>query len=178
MLLEENKSLAPLTTFGIGGPARWFVKASSEDEVAEAAEWAKARGTTAVCAWRRKQSARLRCRVRWACAACGLARNRRKWTSRPDELSCCSGRRLGQLRGARRERTTARGSNVWRGFREPWAEHRCKMWAPTGKKSLPSSNACAPSTSTRAPSLSSPPRSAALRIAAAGSTPRIAGAIL
>ncbi len=46
MLLEENKSLAPLTTFGIGGPARWFVKASSEDEVAEAAEWAKARGTT------------------------------------------------------------------------------------------------------------------------------------
>lgn len=44
MLLEENKSLALLTTFGIGGPARWFVKAFSEDEVVEATAWTKARG--------------------------------------------------------------------------------------------------------------------------------------
>jgi UDP-N-acetylmuramate dehydrogenase len=44
MLLEENKPLAPLTTFGIGGPARWFAEAVSEDEIAEAAAWARARG--------------------------------------------------------------------------------------------------------------------------------------
>lgn len=43
MRLEENKPLAPLTTFGIGGPARWLVKAVSEDEVAEATTWAKER---------------------------------------------------------------------------------------------------------------------------------------
>jgi UDP-N-acetylmuramate dehydrogenase len=41
MLIEENKPLAPFTTFGIGGPARWFVEAASEEEIAEAAAWAK-----------------------------------------------------------------------------------------------------------------------------------------
>ncbi|MGA2806787.1 MAG: UDP-N-acetylmuramate dehydrogenase [Terracidiphilus sp.] len=40
MLIEENKPLAPFTTFGIGGPARWFVEAESEGDVAEAAAWA------------------------------------------------------------------------------------------------------------------------------------------
>jgi UDP-N-acetylmuramate dehydrogenase len=42
MLLEENKPLAPFTTLGIGGPARWFVEAHSEEDVAEAAAWARA----------------------------------------------------------------------------------------------------------------------------------------
>ena len=40
MLIEENKLLAPFTTFGIGGPARWFVEAASEEEIAEATAWA------------------------------------------------------------------------------------------------------------------------------------------
>ena len=44
MQLEENKPLAPFTTFGIGGAARWFVRAQSEDEIIEAAEWAHSRG--------------------------------------------------------------------------------------------------------------------------------------
>lgn len=44
MLLEENKLLAPFTTFAIGGPARWFVQAAAEDEIAEAADWARRRG--------------------------------------------------------------------------------------------------------------------------------------
>ncbi len=44
MLIEENKALAPLTTFGIGGPARWFAEAASEDDIVEAAAWARARG--------------------------------------------------------------------------------------------------------------------------------------
>ncbi|MGA3011071.1 MAG: UDP-N-acetylmuramate dehydrogenase [Terracidiphilus sp.] len=40
MLIEENKPLAPFTTFGIGGPARWFIETASEEEIAEAAAWA------------------------------------------------------------------------------------------------------------------------------------------
>jgi UDP-N-acetylmuramate dehydrogenase len=44
MLMEENKPLAPFTTFGIGGPARWFVEAASEDEIVEATAWARQRG--------------------------------------------------------------------------------------------------------------------------------------
>jgi UDP-N-acetylmuramate dehydrogenase len=40
MLIEENKPLAPFTTFGIGGPSRWFIEATSEEEIIEAAAWA------------------------------------------------------------------------------------------------------------------------------------------
>jgi UDP-N-acetylmuramate dehydrogenase len=43
MLIEENKPLAPYTTFDIGGPARFFCEAASEAEIAEAAAWAEAR---------------------------------------------------------------------------------------------------------------------------------------
>jgi UDP-N-acetylmuramate dehydrogenase len=43
MLIEENRPLAPFTTFGIGGPARWFAQAASEDEIVEAADWARER---------------------------------------------------------------------------------------------------------------------------------------
>ncbi|MGA9586881.1 MAG: UDP-N-acetylmuramate dehydrogenase [Terracidiphilus sp.] len=43
MRVEENKPLAPLTTLGIGGPARWFVDARSEEDIAEAATWASAK---------------------------------------------------------------------------------------------------------------------------------------
>jgi UDP-N-acetylmuramate dehydrogenase len=41
---QENKPLAPFTTFGIGGPARWFVQAASEDEIAESTAWARQSG--------------------------------------------------------------------------------------------------------------------------------------
>jgi len=41
--IEENKPLAPFTTFGIGGPARWFVGAQDEDDVLGAAAWAQER---------------------------------------------------------------------------------------------------------------------------------------
>jgi UDP-N-acetylmuramate dehydrogenase len=44
MQVEENKPLAPFTTLGVGGPARWFVEAASEDEIVEATDWARARG--------------------------------------------------------------------------------------------------------------------------------------
>ena len=41
MRIEENKPLAPLTTLGIGGPARWFIDAQNEEAIAEAAAWAR-----------------------------------------------------------------------------------------------------------------------------------------
>ena len=40
MNLQENVSLAPLTTIGIGGPPRFFFRATSVDEVREALAWA------------------------------------------------------------------------------------------------------------------------------------------
>ncbi len=43
MLIEENQPLARFTTFGVGGPARWFVQAASEDEIVAAAAWAQER---------------------------------------------------------------------------------------------------------------------------------------
>jgi UDP-N-acetylmuramate dehydrogenase len=44
MFLEENKLLAPLTTFKIGGPARYFVAIKSMNNTKEAIEFAKKNG--------------------------------------------------------------------------------------------------------------------------------------
>jgi UDP-N-acetylmuramate dehydrogenase len=44
VIIQENVPLAPLTTFQVGGPARSFVKARSEDEVRGAVEHAHGRG--------------------------------------------------------------------------------------------------------------------------------------
>jgi UDP-N-acetylmuramate dehydrogenase len=41
--IQEHVPLAPWTTFGIGGPARYFIEASSEDMVVEALAFAKER---------------------------------------------------------------------------------------------------------------------------------------
>lgn len=41
MQLQENISLAPLTTFHIGGPARWYAAATTEDEIVEAVAFAR-----------------------------------------------------------------------------------------------------------------------------------------
>jgi UDP-N-acetylmuramate dehydrogenase len=43
MQLRENVPLAPLTTLGVGGPARYFVAASTTDEVREAVAWSQQR---------------------------------------------------------------------------------------------------------------------------------------
>src|ERR1700689_1961918 len=43
MLLQENIPLAPLTTFRIGGPARFFVEAKSAVEVQEAVAFAQSK---------------------------------------------------------------------------------------------------------------------------------------
>ena len=42
--VRERVSLAPLTTLGVGGEARWFVAASDEATVIAAHAWARARG--------------------------------------------------------------------------------------------------------------------------------------
>ncbi|HET8772339.1 MAG TPA: UDP-N-acetylmuramate dehydrogenase [Thermoanaerobaculia bacterium] len=44
MQVQENVALAPLTTIGIGGPARFFFRATTVDEVREALAWAQERG--------------------------------------------------------------------------------------------------------------------------------------
>jgi len=42
--LQENVPLAPFTTLGIGGPARYFIRARSESTVAESANLARSKG--------------------------------------------------------------------------------------------------------------------------------------
>ncbi len=41
MQFQQNVPLAPLTTLGVGGPSRWFVAVSGEDELRQAVEWAR-----------------------------------------------------------------------------------------------------------------------------------------
>ncbi len=44
MTIRENVALGPLTTLGVGGPARFFAMAETEADVAEAVRWAEDRG--------------------------------------------------------------------------------------------------------------------------------------
>jgi UDP-N-acetylmuramate dehydrogenase len=44
MTPQSDVSLAPLCTMGVGGPARWFVEARRESEVAAALHWAERQG--------------------------------------------------------------------------------------------------------------------------------------
>jgi UDP-N-acetylenolpyruvoylglucosamine reductase len=44
MNIQENVALAPLTTLKVGGPARYFAQSSTAAEVAEAVQFARARG--------------------------------------------------------------------------------------------------------------------------------------
>ena len=44
MKLQEQVALAPLTTLGVGGPARYFVEAESETDIREALQFANERG--------------------------------------------------------------------------------------------------------------------------------------
>lgn len=44
MNFEENIALAPYTTFRIGGPARWFAEAASEEDLIAGLEFARSRG--------------------------------------------------------------------------------------------------------------------------------------
>src|ERR1700728_3076356 len=43
MLLQENVALAPLTTFQLGGPARFFVEAKSRPDVEQAVALARSK---------------------------------------------------------------------------------------------------------------------------------------
>jgi len=44
MEIQQDVALAPLTTFGVGGKARWFVEVRTEAEVQDAVRWASERG--------------------------------------------------------------------------------------------------------------------------------------
>ena len=46
MIVRDNVPRAPLTTLGVGGPARYFAEALSEADVTEAVEFARSRGLT------------------------------------------------------------------------------------------------------------------------------------
>ena len=44
MQLNEHVALAPYTTFGIGGPARWFAEATTESDILAGVAFAQERG--------------------------------------------------------------------------------------------------------------------------------------
>src|SRR5688500_6651184 len=43
---REHVDLAPLSTLGVGGRARWFVRAAAAADVAQAHQWAQDHGTS------------------------------------------------------------------------------------------------------------------------------------
>jgi UDP-N-acetylenolpyruvoylglucosamine reductase len=47
-MIEERIALSRFTTVGIGGPARWFARPSTELELSQALMWARERGVSAI----------------------------------------------------------------------------------------------------------------------------------
>src|SRR5688500_13760752 len=43
LTIEEHVPLAPFTTLGVGGPARYYTRATSREHVVHAADWALTR---------------------------------------------------------------------------------------------------------------------------------------
>ena len=80
MLIREHIALAPFTTLGVGGPARYFAEAKSESEVIEAAEVRPLASAPNVRSGWRQQPARCGCRLRrigaegWYCSDCAISR--------------------------------------------------------------------------------------------------------
>ncbi len=95
MHLRENIPLAPLTTLGVGGAARYFAEAATEAEVVEAVAFARSRSLLALCTRRRQQCRCRRSRLRWAGAEDRERGDRAGWRN----LHRGRGLRLGQLRG-------------------------------------------------------------------------------
>ena len=178
MHIKENTPLAPYTTFGIGGPARWFVEAASEDEIVEGTAWAQERGLTLfvlgggsnlLVADGGFDGLVLRIALRGSRFR-RVRRERRFIAPRPAKTgtTACSGP----------WRTIALVWSVWRAFRERWAELRCRTWARTGRRLHRSSNGCVRSPWSSGNLWSLRRRNAGLPTGAAGSIQRIAAGTL
>ncbi len=66
MSIQAGVPLAPLTTLGVGGPARHFVEASTEADVARSARLGRRSGPRHAGAGRRIEPPRGRSRLRWS----------------------------------------------------------------------------------------------------------------
>ena len=131
-LIEENKPLAPFTTLGIGGPARWFVEATREDEVAEAAAWARNRGLELFVLGGGSNLVVSDCGFNGLVLRVGLSGITFDRTE--ENLASCGRRGLGWIRAARREgmrRDRMSGGNSRYGGRDAGAERR-RVWAGSG----------------------------------------------
>ena len=175
MLLQENIPLAPLTTFRLGGPARFFVAATHRRRR---------------CRKRSHSRRRKNCRFSsWAAAAIwwwptrgwpglvlkiaipGIEQQSRSQRRRQSSIRCRRGRILGSL-GLACGHGAVRGRRVpKRNSRAAWAEHLCRMSAPTGRKFPRRSNRCRSSTARTGKCASCAIRPAASLIARAFSTP-------
>ena len=134
MFLEENKPLAPFTTFGIGGPARWFVEAALEDEIVEATVWARERGLKLFVLGGGSNLLVADAGFDGLVLRVGLLGSRPMRMGQP---AMCSGSGCIALRQARigstacggPSKTIARVWSAWQGFRERWVGRRCRCGA-------------------------------------------------
>ena len=61
MNIQENVPLAPLTTFKVGGPARYFVEPTTISEASESIQFARSPETSSVRSGGRQQSGHFGC---------------------------------------------------------------------------------------------------------------------
>ena len=136
MLLEENKLLAPFTTFGIGGPARWFVEARTKRKLPKRR---RGRAIARVPFFVLGGGSNLLVSdagFRWPGVADRLARIVPDRRIGARDSTRCGRRGLGHLRCSAPCRITARASSAWPESRARWAGRRCRMSVHTAGSCL------------------------------------------
>ena len=122
---RENVPLAPLTTLGVGGPARHYVRVDDPAPLADAVDWAGARGVPAARPRAAAATSSSPTRVIPAssstsrCAAWPLARRGTRWTSPRRPASTGTPRRLRRGQGLGGHRVPVRDPRPRGGDADP-----------------------------------------------------------
>ena len=173
-LIEENKPLAPFTTLGIGGPARWFIEATTEEEIAEAAAWASERGvplfvlgggSNLLVSDGGFDGLVLHVGLRGIDAEDAIDGSAKR------VFRVAAGEDWDCFVAAERRKRVALVSSAWPEFPERWAALRCRTWARMGRRWPRRLCGCGRSISEIRRGWNLVRRNAGLRIGAAGSTP-------
>ena len=129
----EQVPLAPYTTFQIGGPARWFAEAASEDDIAAGIAFAGERrlplfilggGSNLLVSDTGFPGLVLHIALRGITSTQGTAAS----------LSPPRPEKTGMGWSPTPSPRASRVSSASRAFPEQWAAPRCRMWAPMGRR--------------------------------------------